>query len=79
MIAAIFGRIGGWLLAALGVFAFIKFRERAAAKDATDAIAAQQQIADATAVQERSKVDEIAAAAGRSGNVDWLRANARKK
>jgi hypothetical protein len=73
MIAALFGRVWGWLLAGLGVFAFLKYRENRAAKEACDEIAAQQQIADATAVTGRAASDDVVRRDGADAARDELR------
>lgn len=76
---AIFGRIGGWMLTAAGIIAGLALYRQSIRNDERDAIETETKLADATAIQERSKVDNTAAAAGRAGNVNWLRTHARRK
>lgn len=58
LLTALFGRIWGWIAAALGVLAFLKYRESQARKDERDEIRMQQAAIDLEAERRRRASDE---------------------
>jgi hypothetical protein len=69
LFSGILGRIGGWLLAAAGVLAFLKYRDVKAKSEAKQ----EQEIANGRAAMDRVRSDETVRSAGADAAREQLR------